>query len=135
MAPIYQPHCFCSDDILELYEKTGNTDLVEDTRNSQALWHSLIDQTKETGLLGLILGNEADTQWAVVSQEPEAQGEPSQYRFTVFDRIGFLSHSCYPHLEQTVAEAFNCGYAHVCPDDTLDRLSQSWALAASTPSA
>lgn len=47
------------------------------------------------------------------------------YRYQLFDRRGFFSHSTFATAEEALLELCANGYCELVPDDTLDQLSQT----------
>lgn len=58
--------------------------------------------------------------WAVILPDASA---PGMYRYQIFSASGFLSHHTFATVDQAIFDAYNCGFRHLAPMDTLDKLS------------
>lgn len=120
------PNCFYDDVVETFLRETDAVDILTEYKEEQEKWNVFMVYGQTAGFLGSTLSNNLNNQWAIITQEPNEDSE--QYRYTVFDNLGFLSHQTYDSLQETLVEAFNSGYTNLSPPTTLDDMARIWSM-------
>ncbi|MBB3105090.1 hypothetical protein [Azomonas macrocytogenes] len=110
-----------SDRLRQYLETLDCPGIINDWRERENQWRSLLNELQQCGLMGTIVRNAETTQWAFISPDPQQQGS---YRYTCFDRIGFFAHGVYRSPQDTLKALFDMGYRFVDDSSRLDEVSR-----------
>lgn len=103
----------------ELYRKCGLVDVLQSARRKHGRWMVLVQQVQAQGVLGLVLRNDEDTRWCMITRDPK----PNMFRYSVLDARGFIGHGEYHKPTEALIEAFRMGYQYLSystkPDEVI----------------
>lgn len=119
------PDCFYDEAVYEFLKEDG-MDVINQYNEDQQRWHELIEEVGISQYDGLTLKSLSYDQWLILSPEPQAVDGHPQFRYTLFDGGGFISHQTFDSEQAALVEAFNNGFVLLCANDTLDEMARHW---------
>lgn len=100
----------------KLLDEAGGSSLLRNLSPRNEQWLAITNHVSSFGFLGLMLTTSEQNRWGFITRDVQ---DNDQYRYTVFDHLGFCGHGTYHSPEDACIALFDMGYRLV---DTPERV-------------
>lgn len=107
---------------LGLTQKVGGRGLSSSLSTRHQQWHELVNYVGKHGFLGIMLTTAEQNRWGFITRDFE---DNQQFRYTTFDRRGFIGHGTYLTAEEACVALFDMGLRIVDDPHRLDEVSKN----------
>lgn len=118
----FQSRRCSSSNLLDTASKVGGKALVRDLAPRFKQWRELVQHVNDNGFLGTMLTTVDRNRWGFITRDFE---NGQLFRYTTFDRRGFIGHGTYNHAEDACIALFDMGFRVVDDPNRLDDVATS----------
>lgn len=107
---------------LSVAKELGGDKFMQELSPRFKQWKSLVQYVSTHGFLGVMLTTTDHNRWGFITRD---FGDSQQFRYTTFDRRGFIGHGTYLTADEACIALFDMGLRIIDDPKRLDEVSSS----------
>lgn len=105
---------------LDLAGQVGGQPLLRELTPRFEQWRKLVEHVSGHGFLGTMLTNDQQNRWGFITRDFE---DAQLFRYTTFDRRGFIGHGTYNTADEACVALFDMGLRNIDDPNRLDDIA------------